>query len=105
VSVAAGVQVVDVPQRERFEVLVDGAVAGFAAYRLKPGLIAFIHTEIDEAMEGKGLAGTLIEFALQDARRRDLAVLPFCPFVNAYIASHPQYADLVPSDFRERFGL
>ena len=102
---ATNAEVVDAPERERYEVSVDGALAGFAAYRLRPGLIAFVHTEIEEAFEGQGLAGRLIEFALQDAERRGLAVLPFCPFVAAFIERHPAYAELVPADYRETFGL
>jgi uncharacterized protein len=32
-------------------------------------------------------------------------VLPFCPFVNGYIKRHPEYRDLVPEDYRDKFGL
>ena len=31
----------------RYEVSVDGEVVGFTLYRARPGLIAFIHTEVD----------------------------------------------------------
>jgi len=97
--------VVDQPERERYEISVAGEPAGFTQYRLRPGLVAFVHTEIDPAREGEGLASRLIATALDDARERGLAVLPFCPFVNAYIERHPEYADLVPEAFRDRFGL
>ena len=95
----------DNPGSQRYEIMADGVVAGFAQYRLRPGLIAFIHTEVDEAMTGRGLASTLIASALQDARARSLAVLPFCPFVNAYIQRHAEYADLVPDALRAKFSL
>ena len=61
-----------------------------------PGLIAFVHTEIDEAFQGQGLADKLIRFALEDARKPGLAVLPFCPFVNAFIERHREFEALVP---------
>ena len=93
------------PDADRYEIRVDGALAGFTQYRERPGLIAFIHTEVDEEREGQGLGSRLIGAALDDARKRSLAVLPFCPFVNAYIERHRDYADLVPDEFRERFGL
>jgi predicted GNAT family acetyltransferase len=32
-------------------------------------------------------------------------VLPFCPFVNAYLKRHPEYLDLVPEERRAAFGL
>jgi predicted GNAT family acetyltransferase len=64
-----------------------------------------MHTEIDQAFEGQGLGSRLIGFALDDASRRELAVLPFCPFVRAYIERHPSYLELVPASRRKAFGL
>jgi uncharacterized protein len=98
--------VVNEPDHERYAITADGALAGFTQYRKRPDLIAFVHTEINPRFEGRGLGSTLIRFALDDARARGLAVLPFCPFVNAYISKHPdEYADLVPEAFRAKFGL
>lgn len=95
----------DAPDEQRYEVRADGELAGFAQYRAKPGQIAFTHTEIDDRFEGQGLAGKLVASALDDARRRGLAVLPFCPFVKGYIERHREYLDLVPEDRRSQFGL
>ncbi len=50
---AEAVRVVDVPERERFEVRVGDELAGFAEYRRRPGLIAFTHTMIDPRFEGQ----------------------------------------------------
>ena len=101
----AMIAVADDAERERYEVRVDGELAGFAQYRAKPGLIAFTHTEIADRFEGQGLAGKLIAFALDDARERGREVLPFCPFVNGYIQRHREYLDLVPADRRAAFDL
>lgn len=95
----------DNPDEERYEIVVDDRVAGFAQYRARPGLLAFIHTEVDDAYEGQGLGGRLVGFALDDARARGLDVLPFCPFVNEYIRRHPEHTELVPANRREAFGL
>lgn len=106
VPTAADVRVLDVPERSRFEVRVEGEVAGFTEYRRRPGLIAFTHTLIDPRFEGQGLASRLVQTALSEARSGGLAVLPFCPFVRGYIAAHrEEYLDLVPDDFREAFDL
>ena len=102
---AADIRVVDVPKRSRFEVLVDGEIAGFTEYRRRPGLIAFIHTLIDPRFEGQGLASLLVRTALSEARCHGLSVLPFCPFVRAYIDGHTEYLDLVPEDMRAKFDL
>jgi predicted GNAT family acetyltransferase len=91
--------------RHRYEIHVDGEPAGFTAYEPHPQMLAFVHTEIDERFEGRGLGSQLIAVALDDVRRRQLAVLPFCPFVRSFIASHPDYLDLVPENRRKAFGL
>jgi predicted GNAT family acetyltransferase len=93
----SGPQVHDVPDRNRFEIHVDGRRAGLVAYRLAPGVITFTHTEIDDAYGGQGLGGVLVRAALDAARDRGLAVLPQCPFVRGWIAKHADYADLVRS--------
>jgi hypothetical protein len=97
--------IADNPERRRYEILVGDELGGFAQYRARPGQIAFTHTEIDDRFEGQGLGGRLVAFALDDARERGLAVLPFCPFVRGYIQRHREYADLVPADRRAEFGL
>ena len=98
-------EVADNPDEHRYEARADDAVLGFAAYRLRPGLIAFTHTEVDPKLEGQGAGAKLARGALDDARERGLAVLPFCPFINGWIERHPEYTELVPDEFREHFGL
>jgi predicted GNAT family acetyltransferase len=89
------VTVDDNREEHRFEVRSDGELAGFTIYESRPGLIVFIHTEIDQRFEGQGLGSTLVAGALDAARRDGQAVLPSCPFVNGYIERHPEYRDLV----------
>ncbi|MGH8824957.1 MAG: GNAT family N-acetyltransferase [Jiangellaceae bacterium] len=44
------VQVVDAPERHRYEAVRDGAVLGFAAYQRTDELIVFTHTEVDPSL-------------------------------------------------------
>ena len=104
-SATETIEVRDAPEHERYEVTLDGDLAGHLDYMLREGLIALVHTEVEERYEGHGLGSQLIKFALDDARRRKLAVLPFCPFVKSYLERHPEYTDLVPAEMRARFGL
>lgn len=99
------VEVIDLPDRSRFEVRVGGELAGFTEYRRRPGVIAFVHTETDPRFEGQGLASRLVRTALAAARADGVSVLPFCPFVRGYIAGHSEYLDLVPADMRPGFQL
>ena len=96
----------DNPEKSRYEIHDGEELAGFSEYKLTHGKIAFTHTEIDPAFNRRGLAQQLVTEELDDARRRGLAVLPFCPYVRKVIASHPeQHLDLVPPRDRERFHL
>jgi uncharacterized protein len=97
--------ILDVPEWSRFEIHVDGRLAGFAQYKTEPGSIRFVHTEIDTAYEGRGLGGKLARFALDAARTRGWAVHPDCPFIRGYIAKHEEYRDLVPLESRPLYDL
>ena len=98
-------RVVDDAAAHRFEVRVDGVVAGYAEYRRRGGSVAFTHTVVDEAFEGRGLGSVLARGALDAVRAEGSAVLPFCPFIRSWIQRHPEYADLVPEARRAAFGL
>jgi predicted GNAT family acetyltransferase len=99
------VTVRDNPEADRFEVHVDDELAGFAEYRVHEGVIDLTHTEVDPKFKGQGLAGKLVQQALEEIRGRGLSVRPYCPYVNKFIAEHDEYADLVAEGDRERFGL
>jgi predicted GNAT family acetyltransferase len=98
-------QIVDNPQARRFEIYADGDLAGFAEYHLYRDEIAFLHTEIANRFRGRGLGVELAHHALDDARKRGSAVLPYCPFIRRWITQHPDYLDLVPEVQRGRFNL
>lgn len=90
------VTVRDAPEQRRYEAWDAATLAGFASYVLVgESVIAFVHTEVDPAFEGRGIASQIATFALDDARTRGLAVVPRCPFFASFIRRHPEYADLV----------
>lgn len=88
--------VVDAPERSRFEVSTDGRVIGFSAYHLiAEGVLALPHVEVEPAVEGRGVAGTLMRESLDMIRERKLRIVPICPFAQSFIERNPEYADLV----------
>lgn len=78
----------------RYELCVDGAVA-IAAYQRRGDVIAFTHTEVPTALEGRGVGGRLVRGALADVRAKHLKFLPLCSFVAAYVDRHPELQDLL----------
>lgn len=88
-------EVVDNPGKSRFEIRVDGKVAGFADYLLLPTKVVFTHTEVLPEYGGQGLAGRLVAHALDLTRDTGLKVVPRCDYVAGYIERNPAYKDLL----------
>jgi predicted GNAT family acetyltransferase len=87
--------VADNAEAQRYEARLGSELVGIVGYHLEPGQITLIHTEVDPAFEGKGIASRLLAAALDDIRRRDLSMVPVCPFVQSFLRRHREYGDLV----------
>jgi len=95
----------DNAEKSRFEAdLGDGTLA-IAEYRLDEGRIAFTHTEVPSAYEGRGIGTALVRFALGWARERGLRVAPICPFFAAYMKDHREQQDLLDPLWRAKLDL
>jgi predicted GNAT family acetyltransferase len=89
------IEVTNRRERLRYEVTVDGELAGFAQYADHAGVRTFLHTEIDDRFEGHGLASVLVREALADVRAHGKRIVAECPFVRSYVERHPEVADLL----------
>ncbi len=87
--------IADDPSGNRYELLIDGALAATANYRLTSGKIVFLFTELMAGFEGRGLGPQLASAVLDDVRARGLVVGARCPFFSTFIEDHPEYGDLV----------
>lgn len=89
-------QIQDNPAQLRYEVLDDGGtVAGFAAYRNRPGRRLFVHTEVADAYAGQGVAGQLARYAVGHVRDAGLRLVPHCPYIAGWLKRHPEYEGFV----------
>jgi len=96
------VEVADNRELDRYEVHVDGQLAGFAQYRLTGERITMFHVEVGAEFEGRGIGSQLAKAALDDVAARGLELIPRCPFVAAYVRRHPDpYLDLVAEPLRD----
>jgi hypothetical protein len=78
----------------RFELDAEGGTATLL-YHLSPGVITLIHTEVPQALEGKGVGSALVRGVLDIVRARGLKLVAQCSFVAAYMKRHPEYDDLL----------
>ena len=91
----AGFVVADNPAQNQYEGRLDGQLVAHSEYELAPGVITFLHTEVDPELEGQGIGSALASNVLDDVRARGLRVVARCPFIAAYIRRHREYADLL----------
>jgi predicted GNAT family acetyltransferase len=90
------ITIADAREQSRYEARdADGNLMGFVDYKLTGPVIAFLHAETLPEFRGRGVAGKIAVKSLDDARESGLRVKPACPFYKEYLASHPEYADLV----------
>jgi predicted GNAT family acetyltransferase len=75
-------------EASRYEIHSDGVLAGFAEYERREGEILFVHTEVDPAFQGNGLAGRLAADALADAAASGETIVPYCPYIAKYLTTH-----------------
>lgn len=88
------VHVVDNASAERFEATVDGYVAELA-YRRDTERLVLVHAEVPEEIGGRGIGGSLVHFAVEQAGAAGLRVVPRCPFARSWLRRHPEVAGSV----------
>ncbi|TXE10348.1 N-acetyltransferase [Gelidibacter salicanalis] len=84
--------------KKRFEIEIDGHFA-FIDYKEFGSQIALVHTETDPELAGKGAAAAVVEKTLHYLDDKKIVLLPFCPYVFAYIKRHPEWKRIVSPKF------
>jgi predicted GNAT family acetyltransferase len=80
-------------------------LVGFIEYYLFDKVVIVTHTEIDSAMEGKGLGSQLASHALQFFSGQAKQIVPICGFFAKYLRKNPQFACLVTPESRKIFNI
>ncbi|MDX1270553.1 GNAT family N-acetyltransferase [Bizionia paragorgiae] len=86
-------------EKKRFEIEIDGHFA-FINYGEFGSQIALVHTETDPELAGKGAASAVVEKTLHYLEDKNIDLLPFCPYVFAYIKKHPEWKRVVSPTFK-----
>lgn len=92
-------RVIDNKELRRFETEVDGHRA-IITYSVMPNILSLNHTEVDKALEGRGVASEMVEKVLLEIELRGLKVIPVCPFIKKYINKHPEWNSIIAHDYK-----
>ncbi|MET7259430.1 GNAT family N-acetyltransferase [Dyadobacter fermentans] len=77
-------------RRGAFYVEEDGKQVGEMVIGLSETTLTVYHTEVDPAMEGRGLARKMLDAMVAYAREHGLQVLPLCEYVHGQFRRHPE---------------
>lgn len=93
------VQVVDVPAENRFVASIEGMESELV-YRVSGDRFFLVHTEVPEALGGRGIAGQLVRAAVRRAESERLTIVPWCPYARRWLKEHPDEIGGVHVDFK-----
>ncbi len=88
----------DNAERKRFETQVEGHTA-IIEYISTKDTIYLTHTEVPQALGGKGVGSALVKGVLEMIEKEDLKIAPLCPFVAAYMKRHPEWKKLLAKGY------
>ena len=88
-------EIKDIPLRhnqedQAFEMNINGNIA-FIGYEEKGDTIILTHTEVPEALEGKGIGSILVNKTLNYIEAEGRKIIAQYPFVASYIKRHPEW--------------
>ncbi|GAB7066204.1 N-acetyltransferase [Mycobacterium hodleri] len=96
-----GAPVVIARTGDTFTVAVEGRPVGLTRFVERDDDRVFVHTEVEPAFGGRGLATVLIAHALAATRADGRRIVALCPMVAAYLKKHHDFDDVVDRPTRE----
>ncbi|MCR4711201.1 MAG: N-acetyltransferase [Clostridia bacterium] len=62
---------------------------------VRPGVVDFTHTEVDDCLRGQGVAGKITKAAAEKMRAEGRKAELSCSYSIKWFAQHPEYADVL----------
>ena len=82
---------------DRFLVTMPEGIGELVYKRVGPLTLELVHTEVASGLRGRGAGEALAEAAIAYARAEGMSVIATCPYVQSWLAKHPEHHDLVVS--------
>ncbi|PCJ65315.1 MAG: GNAT family N-acetyltransferase [Bacteroidetes bacterium] len=84
----------DNKEKNQYEMDSEGSTARLE-YIIAKNQIYLTHTEVPPPLGGKGVGSSMVRQVLEDIDKRELTLIPLCPFVALYIKRNPEWVKLV----------
>lgn len=79
-----------------FYISVDGKQAGKMTFVFAgPAKIIIDHTEVNPEYNGKGFGKKMVAKAVEFARKKDIKIIPLCPFAKKVFDKTPEFSDVL----------
>ncbi len=80
---------------QRFFSIVEGRESYLQYLKVDSATLDYYKTYVPNELRGKGIAGKIVETALNYARENNLMIIPSCSYVETFIEHHPDYDKMV----------
>lgn len=64
-------------------------------FTLSDQVLTLVHTEVTSVLQGQGVAGQLVAFAVNYAREHQYKVVPVCEYAAGQFAKKAEYRDVL----------
>lgn len=81
-------------ERGRYVVHLADGVEAELTYARRDGRLIADHTFVPPSHRGQGIAESLVDALITDARRSGDRIVPLCSYVAAQFRRHPEWTDL-----------
>ncbi len=82
--------------RGMFYVEQDGTILAEMTYTMSlPAVMVIEHTEVSDALEGKGVGKQLVHAAVEYVREHNIKIVPLCPFAKAILHKVTEWQDVL----------
>jgi broad specificity phosphatase PhoE/predicted GNAT family acetyltransferase len=80
---------------QQFTITLDGQAIGIAAFEDHGNRRVFVHTKVDGACQGRGVATILVNDAVKSTKADGLRIVAVCPMVAAFLDKHKEFDEIV----------
>ena len=92
---AEEISIVFEPELNRSAAYIDGVHAGECEFTVEGNIWSIIHTGVDPAFGGRGIAKMLVLKVIEEARRQNVRIEPVCSYAKRMMEGKEEFSDVL----------